>query len=253
MSGPTSGGKAGGKRGENARESNGFTKGVTSKDTASKDVTSKEKVSKDKKGEQEMQENIAQDQASQGQAAVKAGSPIMSKTAGVDGASKGAGAGNGIGDRDDVGAAQAAPKPTVSHMLGEVTWLLSQSPTHKHFAIGDLEWLVMPAILLEQFRVFHGEKHPLGFALWATFSEEVEARFKEQAAAGQGVRLRPQDWKSGDRLWLIELVAPFATAENKLQDAMLADLVQGVFKGKSFKLHTTDPSTGKREEKEVKG
>lgn len=57
---------------------------------------------------------------------------------------------------DENKMAQAnAQKPTVSHMLGELTWLLSQSASHKHFAIGDLEWLVMPAILLEQFRVFH--------------------------------------------------------------------------------------------------
>ncbi len=203
------------------------------------DNPSKIKLSKGKKGDQAMQEQVAQDQA-----AAKAGSPIINAGA----------AQNTIQDAARLqSAGENAPKPTVSHMLGEVTWLLSHSPTHKHFSIGDLEWLVMPAILLEQFRVFHGEKHPLGFALWATFSQEVEARFKEQAAAGGGVRLRPQDWKSGDRLWLIELVAPFATPENKLQDAMLADLVQGVFKGKTFKLHTIDPSTGKREEKEIKG
>ena len=46
------------------------------------------------------------------------------------------------------GAAVEAPaKPTVAHMLGELVWILSQSPTHKHFSISDLEWLVMPAIL----------------------------------------------------------------------------------------------------------
>ncbi|MEZ5892453.1 MAG: toxin-activating lysine-acyltransferase [Parvularculaceae bacterium] len=146
----------------------------------------------------------------------------------------------------------AAAKPTVSHMLGEVTWLLSQSPTHKHFAIGDLEWLVMPAILLEQFRVFHGPKHPLGFALWAEFSEEAEKRFLEQVESGRGARLRPQDWKSGDRLWLIEIVAPFATAENKMNEAMVADLIDNVFKSRPFKLHIIDPQTGKREIKEVR-
>ena len=146
-----------------------------------------------------------------------------------------------------------APKPTVSHMLGELTWLLSQSPAHKHFAVGDLEWLVMPAILLEQFRVFHGEKQPLGFALWATFSEEAEARFQEQVEAGRGARLRPDDWKSGDRLWLIEMVAPFATSENRLQEAMLADLVQNIFGDRSFKLYSLDPATGRQEVKEVGG
>ena len=158
-----------------------------------------------------------------------------------------------IGDARKIASETNDIKPTVSHMLGEVTWLLSQSPTHKHFAIGDLEWLVMPAILLEQFRVFHGPKQPLGFALWASFSEEAEKRFKEQVAAGRGARLRPDDWRSGDRLWLIELVAPFATPENKLNEAMLADLIDNVFKGRKFKLHLIDPSTGEREEKEIGG
>lgn len=144
-------------------------------------------------------------------------------------------------------------KPTVSHMLGELTWLLSQSPTHKHFTLGDLEWLVMPAILLEQFRVFHGEKHPLGFALWAHLSEEAEKRLNDTVFSGQGARLRPDEWKSGDRLWLVEMVAPFATLENKLQEAMLADLVKNVFKQSKFKLHLTDPKTGKREMKEIGG
>jgi cytolysin-activating lysine-acyltransferase len=167
--------------------------------------------------------------------------------------SNGAGAAPAAIDTGKTAAAagKAGAKPTVSHILGELTWLLSQSPAHKHFAIGDLEWLVMPAILLEQFRVFHGPKHPLGFALWAEFSEEAEKRFLEQIDAGRGARLMPQDWKSGDRLWLIELVAPFATPENKLQEAMLADLVENVFKGRKFKLHVIDPAAGKREMKEV--
>ena len=144
-----------------------------------------------------------------------------------------------------------ASKPTVSHVLGELTWVLSQSPAHKHFAIGDLEWLVMPAILLEQFRVFHGDKHPLGFALWAYLSEEAETRMTTAVASGGGARLRPGDWKSGDRLWLIELVAPFATPDNKLTEAMIADLVRNVFGDKKFKFHSTDLTTGKREVQEI--
>lgn len=147
----------------------------------------------------------------------------------------------------------SAKKPTVSHMLGEVTWLMSQSPLHKHFAVGDLEWMVMPAILLEQFRVFHGEKSPVGFALWANLSENAEQRLNDMAMAGQGARLRPDEWKSGERLWLVELVAPFATAENKLIESMVADLSQNVFPDRVIKMHVTDPLTGKREIKELKG
>src|SRR3954454_639170 len=51
--------------------------------------------------------------------------------------------------------ADAAPAPkTVSQVLGEITWLFTQSPRHKSIPVGDLEWLVMPAILLKQFRIF---------------------------------------------------------------------------------------------------
>lgn len=171
---------------------------------------------------------------------------------GASGPARAGGAAPGVIDKTKTSAA-AAQKPTVSHMLGEVVWLLSQSPAHKHFTIGDLEWLVMPAILLEQFRVFHGDKTPVGFALWAHLSEDAERRLNDAAMAGQGARLRPDDWKSGDRLWLVDLIAPFATPENKLQEAMLADLLQNIFPKRTIAMHVTDPATGKRETKEIGG
>ena len=37
------------------------------------------------------------------------------------------------------------------------------------------------------------------------------------------------------------------------KEAMLADLIDNVFKGRKFKLHLIDPSTGEREEKEIGG
>ncbi|MDB5579156.1 MAG: toxin-activating lysine-acyltransferase [Bradyrhizobium sp.] len=57
--------------------------------------------------------------------------------------------------------AGAAPTPgepppkTVAQLLGEITWLMTQSPRHKSIPLGDLEWLIMPAILLKQFRMFY--------------------------------------------------------------------------------------------------
>lgn len=149
------------------------------------------------------------------------------------------------------GASGTGPAPTVSHMLGELVWLMSQSPTHKHFTIGDLEWMVMPAILQEQFRVFRGPKHPLGFAIWARLSEDSERRLNETAMSAQGARLRPDEWKSGDRLWLIDLVAPFATTENKLTETILADLMENVFVGERVKFHVTDKATGARRVQEL--
>lgn len=129
-----------------------------------------------------------------------------------------------------VGAQQQAK--TVSHVLGEITWLLSQSPLHKNLFISDLEWMVMPAILHEQFRIYPGPNgQPGGLVLWGSVSDETEQRL-----VNQQVKLAPHEWKGGDNLWLIEMVAPFGGHEE-----ILAEAAATIFKGKSFKYHRTGP------------
>jgi cytolysin-activating lysine-acyltransferase len=131
---------------------------------------------------------------------------------------------------------------TVSHMFGEIVWLMSQSAAHKHFAIADLEWMVMPALLLTQYRLFHKEGRPIGAALWAFLSEEAEAKLSVTP-----LRLRPDEWKSGDRCWLLDLIAPGATPANKLAAVILDDLGRTALSGRSFSFHKVNLATGKRE------
>lgn len=132
-----------------------------------------------------------------------------------------------------------APKPpqnlTVSEVFGQATWLMTQSRGHRTMFISDLEWMLMPPILQRQFRLFPGKDQPLGIALWAQLSDEASARLE------QGGKLKPDDWKSGDNYWLVELLAPFGQ-----QEAMLGDLKASVFKGKHFKMHAAD-TTGARQ------
>lgn len=125
------------------------------------------------------------------------------------------------------GASQPGSPKTVAQMLGEIVWLMTQSPVHKQLFIGDLEWFCMPAILLEQFRVFYGPQSPAAVALWASVSDDTEARLM----AG-GYKLRPDEWRNGENLWLIELVAPFGA-----QDEIMTDLRSSIFGGKTFKYH----------------
>jgi cytolysin-activating lysine-acyltransferase len=113
----------------------------------------------------------------------------------------------------------------ISEVLGEITWLMSQSSRHKQFFISDLEWLVMTPVLLKQFRLFYDKDKPIGVVFWATVNEEVEERLKKGTN-----RLRPQDWKSGDLLWVVEVIAPFGGAED-----MVRDLQTNVFVGRSIK------------------
>jgi cytolysin-activating lysine-acyltransferase len=135
--------------------------------------------------------------------------------------------------------------PTVSHLLGEMTWLLTQSPLHKALPIEAIEWLIMPALIHEQFYIFRDDDRPVGVALWAKCSPQAEAKL-ERGMLEPPNRLTLEDWNSGDAIWLVDLVAPFANAENKHTEIMIADLISGPLVGKAFKFHQTDPATGKR-------
>ena len=62
--------------------------------------------------------------------------------------------------------------------------------------------------------------------LWGRVSDEVEQRL----TAGTS-KLRPQDWTSGDRLWVVEVIAPFGGAEE-----MVKDLKAAVFPDREIKM-----------------
>jgi cytolysin-activating lysine-acyltransferase len=97
-----------------------------------------------------------------------------------------------------------SPPKTVAQVLGEITWLMTQSPRHKAAPLGDLEWLVMPAILLRQFRIFYSGEQPVGVALWALADDLVARRID----AGDK-RLTAVEWKSGSNMRIVDIVAPF--------------------------------------------
>jgi cytolysin-activating lysine-acyltransferase len=152
----------------------------------------------------------------------------------------------------------------VAEALGQIVWLLGQSPAHRELRIKDLEWSFLPALRHEQFRIFRLgplpglselekknlltgvaaealEQMPLGVAIWARLSAEAEAKLEK------GERLSAPEWRSGDRVWLVELISPFSGEKNKVTEAMLLDLMQGPLRATPFNLHRTDPVTGRRE------
>lgn len=138
--------------------------------------------------------------------------------------------------------ADQAPQKTVGAALGEIAWLLSQSRMHRYnLFVGDLEWLVMPALTNGQYRLFYADGRPVGVATWAFVSETVEQRLSA------GGKLGVNDWRSGDRVWLVELIAPFGQ-----QDAMLEDLRNTALADRRFRFVRTTPE-GRRETVAVDG
>jgi cytolysin-activating lysine-acyltransferase len=128
-------------------------------------------------------------------------------------------------------AAPAAANREGIGFLGEVIWLMMYSAGHKHFFVTDLEWLAVPPVALRQFRLWRRNNLPVAYASWAYLNEAAEARLM------QGVRkLSPTDWKSGDRLWLVDLVVPFGGT-----DEVLKELREQVFKDKKAKTLRPSP------------
>ena len=71
----------------------------------------------------------------------------------------------------------------------------------------------MTPVLMQQFRTFYATDRPIGVVLWATVDDEVAKRLAQGTT-----KLRPQDWKSGDQRWVVEVIAPFGGAEEMVKD-----------------------------------
>ena len=129
-----------------------------------------------------------------------------------------------------------AARSVGSQLLGDVVGLLTQSPNHRHLFLADLEWLIGPPMMLRQFRLFRNQDLPVGVTIWATVSDEIDKELK-----GGRTRLKPDEWKSGNNIWLIELIAPTIIDKPKLVEALLGELSEHAFGKKAFKMRARDP------------
>ncbi|MCB2218462.1 toxin-activating lysine-acyltransferase [Desulfofustis glycolicus] len=117
--------------------------------------------------------------------------------------------------------------------LGPVIMLYLQSPHRRYQFISDLEWLLIPPLVSGQCKLYMKQEYPISFVSWAFLTDEVEKRL-----LGNGGRLRPEDWTSGERLWLIDIVAPFGGVETVLSD------MRSSFSEREIHLLAPDPENG---------
>ena len=82
---------------------------------------------------------------------------------------------------------------------------MTVSKAHRELKISDIEDLVTPAILLQQFKIYMKGKQPIAFLAWASVSNEVKVRFESGKA-----HLEPHEWRSGSNIIIVECVSPFA-------------------------------------------
>lgn len=108
-----------------------------------------------------------------------------------------------------------------------VGWAQGQS-------LDDLNHLVIEPLLRDRLAIpaarrKEGEEGPAsqsataGIAIWATVSEEVDTKIREQITGGVfPTRLGADDWTSGQKIWLLDLIAP----NRQLATAVLANFRQ---------------------------
>jgi hemolysin-activating ACP:hemolysin acyltransferase len=126
--------------------------------------------------------------------------------------------------------------------FGGAVALFTRSPAHRHYTLADLEWCLVPALMLNQFMMVEaklpdGQAVPIGLVLWARVSAEIDARLS--AAPRYPIRLHTNEWQSGDVIWIIDAVG-VPKAVQQCIDA----LAKTVFKGKQFKMLTAGDKTG---------
>ena len=119
--------------------------------------------------------------------------------------------------------------------FAQIISVLMRSPRYRHYTLGDLEWLVVPALATGQWRVLgaqskqNGVSFPVAVALWAMVSVEVDKKLSENLHVP--IRLRPDEWKSGDILWLVD-----AVGDQRAVPQLLKQLLETSFKGREAKV-----------------
>ncbi len=120
-------------------------------------------------------------------------------------------------------------------LLGQVVMALSVVPRYRHQTLADLHHLVVEPLMRDRIATAsaaprgegesEGQTNPAleqlaGIAFWASVSDAVDAKIREQVKAGAfPIRLKPEEWASGDTVWLLDVIAP----SQKLATAVLAN------------------------------
>jgi len=95
------------------------------------------------------------------------------------------------------------PTEDTLRILGDALFLAQRSAHHSRMPVGVFAGSMVPPITSKQFKLFRFDDVPRGMFTWARLSRDAERRYVG------GELLSAADWQSGDRLWIIDLIAPY--------------------------------------------
>ena len=139
----------------------------------------------------------------------------------------------------EVAARIASLRSHVRESFGKVVMSMMMLPRYRHQALADLHHLVIEPLIRDRIAIAERtgdnvvEQDIAGVAIWASVSEDADARIRDQIKGGVWpIRLRAEDWNSGSINWLIDVIAP----DQRATASVIANFRQVVKEG-SLKLH----------------
>ncbi|MEJ6399511.1 toxin-activating lysine-acyltransferase [Yoonia sp. 208BN28-4] len=110
----------------------------------------------------------------------------------------------------------AALRAHVRESFGKIALAMMSLPRYRHQTLADMQHLILDPLIRDRVAIAYpanSENDPTsdisGVAIWASLSEEADSRLRDQIKSRTWpVRLKAEDWNSGDIAWLIDVIAP---------------------------------------------
>jgi len=139
----------------------------------------------------------------------------------------------------EIAAKIASLRSHVRESFGKVVMAMMMLPRYRHQTLSDLQHLILEPLIRDRVAIAQREGEnglvddTAGVAIWASVSDEADARIRDQIRGGNWpLRLRAEDWNSGNNNWLIDVIAP----DQKATASVIANFRQVVKEG-GLKLH----------------
>lgn len=114
----------------------------------------------------------------------------------------------------ETGILPKIPKRERYNLIGQITSLMLSSDVHRQYLIDDIGAMFLPAIHLNQFRLYKNKDgDPIGLVTWAFLSDDLDKKYQKG-----GIKLGLEDWKSGNTIWIIDFIAPYGHVKQIVKD-----------------------------------
>lgn len=114
--------------------------------------------------------------------------------------------------------------------LGALMWLWANAPHYAAAGVREAVVHVLPTLKNGQFALLCRNSEPIAYCCWAYFNEQTEQQYLQS----DQVLRQPENWHSGERMWLINWFAPFGDSRLAKHILLKQFLHSPLFKDKTF-------------------